>query len=66
MKNTYIGYYSPTKTVGKDIQDISTKELIELENKRDFRQAVTTVTLVFGALLAFAIWASKNAGNVYI
>lgn len=65
MKNTYIGYYSPTKTVGKDIQDISKQELTKIQDKKDLRQAVTAAILFFGVMVAFAIWASNNVGNVY-
>ena len=59
------GYYSrfniPVQSRNKDI---TSKELLEVKEKKEFRQAIVTVGIFFAVITLFAIFA--KTGNVYI
>lgn len=63
--NIVFDNYHNTVAVSQRKKDITSVELNEMQEKKEFIQALTSVSIGFIALLSFAIWASNNVGNTY-
>lgn len=57
-------YYNQV-SVSQRKKDITSSELTKIQEKKEFKQALVSVSIGFLALLSFAIWASNNVGSTY-
>lgn len=63
-KLIYDRYYDRI-AVTERTNDITSKELAEYQDKKEFRSALYSVLTFFTVLVVFAIWASNNIGSTY-